>query len=134
MANEKFNKGPYSTEASVGTGYDPELYPLIINDADDWAIAAIIGDVEEVNAIANAYLFAAAPDLYKALEKITAHISAQCPWALSEPLNSIMKASIAALAKARGEQPEEEQEEDSPSDGDLLLDEMHANAPSPYDP
>jgi hypothetical protein len=103
MSKTKFTPGPWEAQG---------LYIMFTN-ADtkqfDWVakVERFTGKYKHEEA-ANAALIAAAPELYEALEKITAHMLAQFPWALSEPLNSIMKASNAALAKARGEKTDEQ--------------------------
>ena len=103
MSNTKFTPGPWEAQG---------LYIMFTN-ADtkqfDWvAKVERFADKYKHEEAANAALIAAAPELYAALEKITAHMLVQFPWALSDPLNSIMKQSKAALAKARGEKTDEQ--------------------------
>lgn len=104
MSNAKFTPGPWWIDGQyVLTNLDGD------EDNSEW-IAKVerFADPYKDEEEANNALIAAAPELYAALEKITAHMLVQFPWALSEPLNSIMKASNAALAKARGEKTDEQ--------------------------
>lgn len=130
MSETKFTPGPWKVDGlyiEEKSGYH----------AGDW-IAKIseFEDEYKEEERANANLIAAAPDLFYALYG--------CADMLTEAAKQfrqrgdtghatlcLMHAgkAQAAIAKARGEN----QEEDSPSIGDLLLDELHQNAPTPYD-
>lgn len=87
----------------------------------------------------NAHLIAAAPDLLENLEHALTFIE------LFGDHRHLEKGKCAhcrliqhmqqAINKAKGITSQtQDQPEPEPSDGDLLLDQMHADAPSPYDP
>lgn len=66
----KHTPGPWSAKPSADTGYgDPEWAPFQI-ESDEWIVAVAIGDVDDLNAEANARLIAAAPDLLEALSEL----------------------------------------------------------------
>ncbi|CAB4156064.1 hypothetical protein UFOVP673_37 [uncultured Caudovirales phage] len=67
--------------------------------------SGVKGNTEE-EALANAHLIAAAPDLLEALEKCAAVIGApqEGHWATDDEVNDAYDSAVAAINKAKGEQ------------------------------
>jgi hypothetical protein len=101
MAETSFTPGPWRVAGPVGHG--------IFVASEDQQIAVVYGSSVNASGPANAYLSAAAPDLYSALRWCVNHLDliAKRDFPDSDEkgrrFNST-SAGLAALAKARGEQ------------------------------
>lgn len=70
MANNRFTPGPWRFGENDASGYgDKKDVPFIIK-SEEWVLAGIIGDVDDIDVEANARLIAAAPTLFAELENI----------------------------------------------------------------
>jgi len=98
MNETKFTKGPWSIEYDQWNSLEQprDVWACIIapdpNDAVPWFVANVLCCAESS---ANASLIAAAPEMYEALDFVSAHLTND-PLAAHERIR-------AALAKARGE-------------------------------
>lgn len=137
MSKTKFTPGPWNVDPQyihdIQAGGVEVSRCTSYSNAGREAIYPYNAPCDE-QADANAHLIAAAPDLYEALQELVDSIE---PIAYPYHVSGLDNAKR-VLARARGEQPQPKpasnavEVEYSPADD--LLDDLHANAPTPYDP
>ena len=91
--NEKFTPGPIQKEFNNDAKW-------LLTDEDGYPIADVYGG-DMITDEANANLFAAAPDMYEALDNL---LEAWDEWGVSLFPDPFADMARAALAKARGEE------------------------------
>jgi trehalose/maltose hydrolase-like predicted phosphorylase len=97
VTKTKFKKGPFCVT-------DHGHYATVYEDREHgYHIASFIGPDECTQPIANAHLFAAAPELYEALDALEQAFMSHTHWNGDPPAEIVAARTI--LAKARGETP-----------------------------